>query len=1371
MKKLLSLFVPLMALFLTLSPQTARADVDFSTKYLKVQNTSSTYTVAVNINFIGNWTTAEIAALNIKYQRRYYNGTEDGTDKRNTTTQTFSSIPTAKKATKGNYSGCYYSSLGSLSKAASTATATNDYVAFWLKADPDWENVQITPSHYFQIAVRVANANGSAAVRGNIMSMLYNDNFTGKTVLPCDYCFYRFFNSYIAGGAESGNYAQSLNKIDFSNLVLPATTLTQSCYADMFTDVYSYVLNPPAVLPAVELAKSCYEGMFTNCSAITATPEIKALSLKNCSGDIADCCKNMFKGCSNLTTVTTNFLAWGSTNSPTENWITSTKAITFNCPSSLTETKDANHMGSNGTKNASVTPNAYVFDVATNSGTWDGTCSLDKYYTTAIADVATIVPAGTSFNGWYTAGDVAAPSSLSAPSGMTTYYAKFSSATNHRVTIDTYSSVHGTVTVSWNDGSAHSFTSGYEDIAENTSLTISATPNTGYTLTGITITPSGESAVAHTSGDTYTLTKDITVAASFATDECSISIANPTPAGYGTISVSDGINSYTVGQTHTFNRQNDNGKVLTVTAVPEDERVFSSWVGGLTQTGTSPYTATYTIGASTPSTLTIGATFDVKKYTINATSSHGTVNLTAGGYDAAVNTGNYAKNVTVTLTPVADDFYAFARWSDGNTDNPRTITISDNLVLSAVFEVHPQSDPASVDVYQVGTGAGGKKIVYDLSPTTDVNNSSITYTPIDMGYGVAWADRNIGATSATAAGGLFYWGGLTPISSGWPNNSYYSGINDITDRTLPLAADAAYQTMGGNTWRVPTKTEWEALLNTGNTNLSSNFTGGNYNARKGNGTITSKTVPANTITLPQVAIVRDQSYTQLGDWCNYWSASLSSDPTGGTSSPYVLYAYNAGQTLTAGASLNPTPVNVKCLFPIRAIYSPRFSQNTLTIRTINGGTTYTYIYICEYGQEVTVTANANTGDNYVFNEWNDHTGGATRTFTVTADATYTATFTQATTYAITFVDEDGSTILDGPKDVVEGVVPTYNGETPTKAATAQYTYTFDGWSPTLYAADKAQTYTATYSSTVKQYTLNVEAGDNGSVSGGGIYDYGTNQEITATADDGYHFVQWQDGNTDNPRTINVTNVTAATTYTATFAANTTPEIELYDNSDASVYTNLLSTYAGQAVNVTLKRTFNANRWATLCLPFDFDTYGSALDGRVYELLECNVDNQTGMTITFALAPYENGVDIVAGKPYLVLIDNKLTDPRFEGVTLTSFTPLTVSKTYVNFVANIPQTTLTEKEDIFINNNRLYYPKAGGSPLRAFRAYLHIKNANGMQYAQPRVRLVVRGESGETIDVMSIDEDAEPETLKYIENGILIIERGGVRYDAQGKKLE
>ena len=72
-------------------------------------------------------------------------------------------------------------------------------------------------------------------------------------------------------------------------------------------------------------------------------------------------------------------------------------------------------------------------------------------------------------------------------------------------------------------------------------------------------------------------------------------------------------------------------------------------------------------------------------------------------------------------------------------------------------------------------------------------------------------------------------------------------------------------------------------------------------------------------------------------------------------------------------------------------------------------------------------------------------------------------------YTITFLNEDGTELQSGL--VAYGETPAYAGETPTKAATVQYTYTFAGWSPEIANVTGDATYTATYTATVNKYTI------------------------------------------------------------------------------------------------------------------------------------------------------------------------------------------------------------------------------------------------------------------------------------------------------------
>ena len=74
---------------------------------------------------------------------------------------------------------------------------------------------------------------------------------------------------------------------------LPATTLANYCYSKMFYGCTSLTSAP--VLPATTLAVSCYSGMFDGCTKLTSAPKLSATKL-------ADYCYyEMFHGCTSLT--------------------------------------------------------------------------------------------------------------------------------------------------------------------------------------------------------------------------------------------------------------------------------------------------------------------------------------------------------------------------------------------------------------------------------------------------------------------------------------------------------------------------------------------------------------------------------------------------------------------------------------------------------------------------------------------------------------------------------------------------------------------------------------------------------------------------------------------------------------------------------------------------------------------------------------------------------------------------------------------------------------------------------------------------------------------------------------------------------------
>lgn len=119
-------------------------------------------------------------------------------------------------------------------------------------------------------------------IGGNIMSLLYGSSFTGEeTSLPS------------GGYSLRCLFQNSVNLIDASRLMLPATTLAQYCYSYMFYGCTS-LTTAPETLPATTLTDSCYRGMFQNCSNLTQEPALPATTLQ------PYCYYRMFYGCSSL---------------------------------------------------------------------------------------------------------------------------------------------------------------------------------------------------------------------------------------------------------------------------------------------------------------------------------------------------------------------------------------------------------------------------------------------------------------------------------------------------------------------------------------------------------------------------------------------------------------------------------------------------------------------------------------------------------------------------------------------------------------------------------------------------------------------------------------------------------------------------------------------------------------------------------------------------------------------------------------------------------------------------------------------------------------------------------------------------------------
>ena len=195
-----------------------------------------------------------------------------------------------------------------------------------------WKQTGLTPVELKGIGT--FSSTGQFNVYGNIMSLLYGDDFIGQNDLSgLDWLFFKLFYQctslisaenlilqaqYLVLNCYKWMFmnCSSLTKapeLPANNLApncydsmfygctsltkapeLPANNLYEYCYIWMFHDCSSLV-EAPEILPAQYLAPGCYNGMFCNCSSLVEAPELPATMLE------VECYKDMFANCSSLT--------------------------------------------------------------------------------------------------------------------------------------------------------------------------------------------------------------------------------------------------------------------------------------------------------------------------------------------------------------------------------------------------------------------------------------------------------------------------------------------------------------------------------------------------------------------------------------------------------------------------------------------------------------------------------------------------------------------------------------------------------------------------------------------------------------------------------------------------------------------------------------------------------------------------------------------------------------------------------------------------------------------------------------------------------------------------------------------------------------
>ncbi len=250
-----------------------------------------------------------------------------------------------------------------------------------------------------------------------------------------------------------------------------------------------------------------------------------------------------------------------------------------------------------------------------------------------------------------------------------------------------------------------------ENYGAETSVTLTASPNSGYTFTGW----SG-GGCSGTGACIVTMTEAKSVTANYGTTQHNLTITKP-GTGVGTVTGSDGL--INCGSTCSVNYES--GKAVTLAASPTSGSTFSGWSGGGCS-GTGTCTATMTAAKSVAATFIPVYKLTVTKSVPAAgtiTSSNGTINC------GSTCSANYNPGTSETLTASANSGYTFTGWSGGGCSGTGNCTVSMAAATSVTATF--ATSVYNLAVTKSGTGSGsvtGSDGLVNCGSTCSVNYES-----------------------------------------------------------------------------------------------------------------------------------------------------------------------------------------------------------------------------------------------------------------------------------------------------------------------------------------------------------------------------------------------------------------------------------------------------------------------------------------------------------------------------------------------------------------------------------------------------------------------------------------------------------------------
>ena len=744
----------------------------------------------------------------------------------------------------------------------------------------------------------------------------------------------------------------------------------------------------------------------------------------------------------------------------------------------LTATENEGYTFINWTKNGEVVSTSASYSFTVNgAGSYVANFQLNSYEITAMANptaAGTITGAGT-----YNHFETCTLSVTSNPGYTFLYWSKDGEQVSTNTSISfvvtepaSYVAVFEingyeiTATVNPSESGTVSGTGVYiyESLA-----TLTATANEGYTFVNWT---KNDTVVSTSTVYSFTVTDHAAFVANFSLNSYEISAtANPTAGG-------------TITGAGTYNHF----ETCTLTATENEGYTFINWTKDGEEVANTPvFSFTVTEAAS------YIAHFSLNSYEITATA-----NPDAGGTVAGAGTYNHFE--TCTLTATENEGYTFANWTRNDTVVSTSATYSFTVTGAADYVANFSLNSYEITVAANPTSGGsvtgaGTYNHFETCNLTATENEG--YTFINWTKNGSVVSTNATYSFTVTEGGAYtanfqlnsYQITATANPSDYGSVSGTGTYNHFETCTLVASALPGYSFVNWTQDGVEVATtESFSFTVTGAASFVANFIPDFY-------TITVMANPSSGGTV-----------TGGGDHLNGSTCTITATPHTG----YTFINWTKdGVVVSTNTSYSFTVTE-------NATYVAHFNHNSYEITatadpteggTVTGAGTY------YHGSTCTLVATANTG--YTFVRWTkDGVTVSTNTsfsFTVTEEASYVAHFT-LNMYLITVSADpvEGGTVMGGGA---------FNyGENCTIMASAYNGYHFVNWTKDgvqvstnenyTFTVTEAASYVAHFALNQYQITVSADPSNGGTATGGGTYTHGTQVNLTATANTGYHFVNW-----------------------------------------------------------------------------------------------------------------------------------------------------------------------------------------------------------------------------------------------------------------------